>query len=201
MVSIRRISTDDPLYQQAVALREQVLLGPVGMDIAEYRRRAPGVEERAEHFVAVLDHPTGPRVIGCAGLVVEEKAGADPGGADRAAEAPTSEQVGGTGRGKLIQMAVDPQRQGEGVGRRLLAAVEARALGELGLEGLYCHAQETAVGFYQRQGWVAEPGDFMEVGLPHRLMTLTGSPRPEPGVGRPGLDPEEPYGPQALAPQ
>src|SRR5690606_4306768 len=104
MVKIRRITTDDRLYPQAVALREQVLLNPIGMAVAAYRRHAPGVEERVEHFVAILDHPTGPRVIGCAGLLVDE-----PGG-------------GAGPRAKLIQMAVDPQRQGEGVGRRLLAA-------------------------------------------------------------------------------
>jgi GNAT superfamily N-acetyltransferase len=200
MVSIQRITTNDPLYRQAVALREQVLLGPVGMDIDGYRRHAPGIEERVEHFVAILDRPAGPLVIGCAGLLVEDEvADEDAGGeasevTDRAArtEAPTSKQVGGTGRGKLIQMAVDPQRQGEGVGRRLLAAVEARAIGELGLAGLYCHAQHTAVGFYQRQGWVAEPGEFTEVGIPHQLMTLAGSPKPGP---------EERPGPQALMPQ
>lgn len=200
MVTIRRITTDDPLYPQAVALREQVLLGPIGMDIAGYRRHAPGVEERVEHFVAILDHPTGPRVIGCAGLLVEELARSTaPGGPG---EGPGEGMAPGAGegaeghqaarRGKLIQMAVDPQRQGEGVGRRLLAAVEARAIGELGLAGLYCHAQQTAVGFYERQGWIAEPGEFEEVGIPHRLMTLAGSPKPGP---------EESSGPQALAPQ
>lgn len=173
MVTIRRITTEDGLYEQAVALREQVLLGPIGMDIAGYRRHAPGVEERVEHFVAILDHPTGPRVVGCAGLLV------DAGG-------------GSAARAKLIQMAVDPQRQGEGIGRRLLAAVEARAIGELGLPGLYCHAQESAVGFYERLGWGVEGAPFEEVGIPHRVMSLAGSPKPGP---------EAPSGPQALTPQ
>src|SRR5690606_16463660 len=159
MVKIRRITTDDRLYPQAVALREQVLLNPIGMDVAAYRRHAPGVEERVEQFVAILDLPAGPRVIGSAGLLVDDQ-----------------EHAAGP-RAKLIQMAVDPQRQGEGIGRRLLAAVEARAIGELGLPGLYCHAQQSAVGFYQRHGWGIEGDEFMEVGIPHRLMTLAGSPK------------------------
>lgn len=177
MVRIRRIAMDDPLYPAAVALREQTLLRPIGMDIAGYRLHCPGVEERAEHFIAILDHPTGPKVIGCAGLLVEDGEGAEDAGA---------------ARGKLVQMAVDPQRQGEGVGRRLLAAVEARAIGELGLGSLYCHAQITAVGFYERLGWRKDSDEFEEVGIPHFIMTMAGSPKPAAG---------EPAGPEEFAAQ
>lgn len=151
MIEIRRITTDDPLYEQECRLREDVLLAPIGLDIDGFRRSYEGVDESAEHFVAILDHPKGPRVVGCALLLVDE---ADP------------------GLGKLVQMAIDRQRQGEGIGRRLLATIESRAFGELGLDRLFCHAQTTAIGFYEALGWAPDSDEFTEAGIIHRRMML-----------------------------
>ncbi len=80
------------------------------------------------------------------------------------------------GFGKLMQMAVDPQRQGEGIGRRIVIEVESEAFGDLGLEGLFCHAQLSAVSFYERLGWAAEGEEFEEAGIPHRKMVITRPP-------------------------
>lgn len=151
MVDIRRITTEDPLYGQECALRELVLLGPIGYDMARFRSEFAGLEEKFEHFVAVVRHSTGPRVIGCATLL--------PG-------------YPGVGVGKLMQMAVDPQRQGEGIGRRLVVAVESRAFGELGLGELFCHAQLPAIGFYDALGWDVDSEEFTEAGIAHRRMRL-----------------------------
>jgi len=151
VVKVQRITLDDPLYAQECALREAALLGPVGLDLTRFKAEFPGLEERFEHFVAVFDHPNGPRVVGCALLLADYP---DP------------------GRGKLMQMAVDPQRQGEGIGQRLVAAVESRAFGDLGLRELFCHAREPALGFYERVGWRVDSDAFEEVGIPHRRMVL-----------------------------
>lgn len=151
MVRIKRIHTLDPLYQQEVALREQVLLKPLGLDIRKFRELFPGYEDRFEHFVAVFDHPSGERVIGCALLLPEYP---EP------------------GTGKLMQMAIDPQRQGEGLGRRLVVEVESRAFGELGHRELFCHAQRGAKGFYEKLGWERDGEDFEEAGIPHVKMCL-----------------------------
>ncbi len=151
MADIRRITTADPLYPQECALREQVLLGPIGYDMARFRREFSGMEEKFEHFVAVVRHASGPRVIGCATLLPAYPA---------------------AGTGKLMQMAVDPQRQGEGLGRRLVVAVESRAFGELGLTELFCHAQLPAIGFYDALGWETVSDEFTEAGVPHRKMRL-----------------------------
>ncbi|MEO1007708.1 MAG: GNAT family N-acetyltransferase [Planctomycetota bacterium] len=159
MIEIRRIATDDPVYRTEVALREAVLLGPIGYDLARFEREYPGVEDRFEHYVAVFEHPSGPRAIGCALLLIDEEART----------------------GKLMQMAVDPQRQGEGLGRRLVVAIEARAFGELGLETLYCHAQETAIGFYEKLGWAGEGPRFMEAGIEHLKMVVQAPPEPADG--------------------
>ena len=150
MIQIRRISpeTDAELYAQECALREDVLLRSVGLTMETFRRHFP-YEDLFEHYVAVFDHPNGATVVGCATLLPE---------AD--------------GRAKLMQMAVHPQRQGEGIGRKLVAAIERRALGELGIRELYCHAQEQACGFYAQLGWQVDSDVFEEVGIRHRRMSV-----------------------------
>lgn len=166
VIRIARITPASELYPGEVALREAVLLEPIGYDMDRFRAAYPGVEERAEHFVAVLEHTGGPRVVGCALLL--------PPGAGKEAD--------GGGLAKLMQMAVDPQRQGEGIGRRLVVAAEARAFGELGLVGLYCHAQDRAIGFYEKLGWRGEGEDFVEADVPHRKMVVHAPPKPPEGV-------------------
>jgi predicted GNAT family N-acyltransferase len=151
VIRIRRITTSDPLYPQERALREEVLLGPIGFDMSRFEAEFPGVEERFEHFVAVFDHPSGPRVVGCAALLI------DP---DR------------PGTARLMQMAVDLQRQGEGIGRRLVVAAESRAFGELGLKSLYCHAQRPMTAFYRSLGWHEDGAEFVEAGIPHQRMVF-----------------------------
>ncbi|MFI4917571.1 MAG: GNAT family N-acetyltransferase [Phycisphaerales bacterium JB060] len=161
MITIQRITPRSPLYQSAVALRQSVLLEPIGYTHEKFTTQYPRVDERAEHFVAVMDHPTGPRVVGCLLLLTDEKP-----------------SEGGQTQAKVMQMAVDPQRQGEGLGRRLVVAAEARAFGELGLSRLYCHAQDRAIGFYEKLGWTPEGEPFTEAGIGHRKMVLQAPPQP-----------------------
>jgi len=152
MLRVARIDTSHRLYPQECDLRERVLLRAVGLDMDGFRAGWPGIEEQSDHFVAVTPQHRGGTpidvVVGCAMLIPAD--------------------------GKLMQMAVDPQRQGEGIGRMLVAAVEARAFGELGITRLYCHARDVAVGFYQRLGWRVEGDEFTEVGVPHHKMVLDG---------------------------
>lgn len=152
MIDYRTITTDDPLYGQLCDLRESVLLRPLGKDMPWFRRHYPQVDDRAEFFAAVTEHPSGPRVIGCVLLIPDYPE---------------------TGVGKLMQMAVDPQRQGEGIGRRLVIELESRAFGELGLREVFCHAQNTAIGFYDRLGWRTDPEEFEEAGIPHHRMWIS----------------------------
>ena len=151
LITIRRIELADPLYTSERALRERVLFKPLGLSMARFEAEFPGVEQRYEHFVAVMDHPTGPLVIGCAGLLVGEP---------------------GPNEGRLLQMAVDPQRQGEGIGRRLVVAIESRAFGVKDLRRLSCHAREPVAAFYRGLGWHNQGAPFDEIGIPHRLLVL-----------------------------
>lgn len=151
MVEIKRIDSDHPLYAQEVDLRRRVLLEPIGLSVERYLAEHAEAESRAEHFVGVIDHPSGARVVACGCLIAGE----------------SSPEVG-----KLTQMAVDPQRQGEGVGRQLVVELERRAFGELDLTRLYCHAQLAAIGFYERLGWEIEGEEFQEEGIAHKKMVI-----------------------------
>jgi predicted GNAT family N-acyltransferase len=81
----------------------------------------------------------------------------------------------GTGRiladGKIGRMAVLRQFRGQGVGEVLLAALlnVARARG---LAEAWCHAQQSAFGFYEKAGFAGEGPLFQEAGITHQLMRL-----------------------------
>lgn len=158
MVRIRHISMSDPLYTQEKALRTAILLEPIGYSFKDYLDMAPGREEQCEHFVAIVDHPTGDRVVGTATLYISEN---DQG-----------EKIG-----KVQQVCVDKQRQGEGIGRKLMISIEARGFGELGLTNLYCHAQLTAMPFYEHLGWSSDDTVFLEAGIEHKKMFIA-APKP-----------------------
>lgn len=151
MARVRRIAVTDPLYAQECALREEVLLGPIGYDLSRFKQEFPGLEDRFEHFVATVMIGGAERVIGVAALIPNEP---------------------GTASGRITQMAVNLQRQGEGIGRRLVVAVESRAFGELGLKTLICHVPLTALGFFKSLGWEVEGDQFIEAGVPHRRAVL-----------------------------
>lgn len=154
MIQIKRINPDHPLYTQETALRERVLLSKAGFDFASFASAYP-YEDQAEHFVAITidSHAGDPveRVLGTALLI------------------PNHPEAG---TGKVTQVAVDAQRQGEGIGRRLMVTIESRAFGELGLTEVYCHAQNTAMPFYTRVGWATDGDEFVEAGIPHHRMFI-----------------------------
>lgn len=74
-----------------------------------------------------------------------------------------------TADGKIGRMAVLPQWRQQGVGRSLLHALLDKARG-LGLSQVSAHAQVTALGFYEKQGFVRQGEIFMEAGIPHQLI-------------------------------
>jgi len=158
VLRVQHISIEHPLYSQEIALRTAVLLAPIGYDIEDYKAMAPGREEQCEHFVATVLHPSGERVVGTATLFIDQ----DHPNADI---------------GKVQQVCVDKQLQGEGIGQKLMIAIEARSFGELGLSNLYCHAQLSAMPFYKKLGWNADGEEFDEAGIKHRKMFIS-APKP-----------------------
>ncbi|TNF33253.1 MAG: GNAT family N-acetyltransferase [Deltaproteobacteria bacterium] len=71
--------------------------------------------------------------------------------------------------GQLMQMAVDPSLQGQGVGRALVAEVERRVAAD-GVREITLHARQVALGFYERLGYAVYGEPYTEVGIPHRHM-------------------------------
>jgi GNAT superfamily N-acetyltransferase len=70
---------------------------------------------------------------------------------------------------KMRQVAVEPDLQGKGIGRKLVAFAEDFAR-SLGAERMTLHARETAVPFYLAQGYSVVGDRFDEVGIPHFRM-------------------------------
>jgi len=71
--------------------------------------------------------------------------------------------------GRMLQMAISPYHQKEGIGSKLVELLEKRLRTE-GFCDVYLHARDYAVPFYERLGYTIEGEPFTEVGLRHRLM-------------------------------
>lgn len=73
---------------------------------------------------------------------------------------------------RLRGMAIDPQYQGQGFGRQLLAYLlpEAR---NAGANTVWCNARTSAIGFYTRLGFLQKSEEFEVVDLgPHVIMQI-----------------------------
>lgn len=79
----------------------------------------------------------------------------------------------GTGRllpdGHIGRMAVLKPSRGAGVGGAILEGLMAKAA-ELGYGDLILNAQTAAIPFYARYGFLPEGTEFVEAGIPHRVM-------------------------------
>ena len=126
-------------YEMALGLRQRVLRDPLGVQWTEEERRAELLDR---HFVRW----DAGRVVAC--VVVRGL---------------------GNGGGKIRQMAVEPERQEEGLGRELLEYVEAQLRDE-GVGRFELNAREHARGFYEKLGYTVVGELFLEVGIPHWKM-------------------------------
>ena len=135
--------SSEPELEALYDLRWRVLREPLGL--------ARGTEQIAADFDPHAVHlgafDTESRLAGCASLIPSE---------------------GGL---QLRAMAVDPARQGMGVGAAVLT-LAAEVARERGVS-LWCEARAHAVGFYERNGWAVESElfDVPRIG-PHYRMRL-----------------------------
>lgn len=72
-------------------------------------------------------------------------------------------------RGKLGRVAVLKAERGQGIGVALTTALHSLASGA-SLEAVWCHAQLSAVPFYERLGYRSEGGVFREAGIDHLVL-------------------------------
>jgi len=142
----RAAGPDGDLYRAACELRESVLLRAVGMTFDEYVARY-GDENASRHLVALAPGETA--IVAGVSLL-------RPGYPD-------------ANTGKVMQVAVAEALRGSGIGRALMSAAAERAR-TFGLTRIMCHAQQTAVPFYERVGWRAEGEPFHEAGIAHQRM-------------------------------
>jgi predicted GNAT family N-acyltransferase len=73
------------------------------------------------------------------------------------------------GVGVIGRMATDPAARGRGHGAAVLAELHRQAE-RLGLPATELHAQVTARGFYERAGYTAVGGEYLEAGIRHVTM-------------------------------
>jgi ribosomal protein S18 acetylase RimI-like enzyme len=95
--------------------------------------------------------------------------------ADEAAEMPVALAVGmlqptSVHQGQIRFMAVAAHAAGQGLGRQVVAYLEAQAH-TAGLTEVMLHSREAAVGFYEKLGYaVVEPSHLLFGVIPHFLM-------------------------------
>lgn len=82
----------------------------------------------------------------------------------------------GTGRlmldGRIGRMAVLKDYRGIGVGLAILKSLVQIAQ-DKHLPNIHLHSQCSAIGFYEKLGFIAEGEIFMDAGIEHRNMKLT----------------------------
>lgn len=70
---------------------------------------------------------------------------------------------------RLRQMAVRKNQQGKGIGHSMMLFAETLAR-DKGYKKLMMHARDTAIGFYEKQGYKLKGEQFIEVSIPHHVM-------------------------------
>ena len=141
-INILRIDMEDPLYQQERLLRNRILLRPIGIPDFGWEH----LDGSSWHFVALSEN----RVIGCVVLVRLE---------------PQARKT------QLIQMAVETEMQGKGIGRELVRELISFAR-ETGVEEIQVHAREGVTAFYEKIGFEITGEPFDEAGIMHRHMIM-----------------------------
>jgi predicted GNAT family N-acyltransferase len=142
MISIRLIDTKNALYQMERELRNKILLRPIGILDHAWEMH----DEKAWHFVAV----EGNDVIGCVVLVPLDS---------------------GQTKTQLMQMAVETNQQGKGIGKLLVNELLSFCKSK-GIEEVVCHSRENAIAFYLNLGFEIYDEPFVEVGIKHSHMRI-----------------------------
>jgi ribosomal protein S18 acetylase RimI-like enzyme len=70
---------------------------------------------------------------------------------------------------RLRGMATDPDARGAGNGKAVLSLAYDIARAD-GAEIIWCHARDSAIGFYERDNWIGSGEPFDEIGIAHLLM-------------------------------
>ena len=141
-VDIRVVTTDAEL-NACIDLRRSVFVEEQGVP---EDRELDGLDGEATHLLAWDGYPVGTARI--REYVPDE-------GDERVA--------------KVERVAVEASRRGDGIGRALMAHVEAYAA-ETGYDRVRLDAQVPVVAFYERLDYTVTSEEFEDAGIPHRTM-------------------------------
>jgi hypothetical protein len=139
-MKVREIIFGTDEFREECELRHRVLRAPLGLNLYDQNLDA---EKDQVHFGLFDDNE---KLVACVIVIALS-----------------------TTQAKLRQMAVAPEQQRRGRGRKLIQNVESTLLAR-GVTTLSLHARKTAVGFYEGLGYVTYGETFIEVGLPHMAM-------------------------------
>jgi predicted GNAT family N-acyltransferase len=128
-----------PLQIASIALRRKVLRIPLGLD---FTQQELDEEHHQIHVACVSDH----QVLGI--LLLK----------------PINAHII-----KMRQVAVEPNQQGQGIGKKMVSFSEQWAK-ENGYKTIELNARKTAVPFYLNLAYEIEGSEFEEVGIPHSRM-------------------------------
>lgn len=142
MISIQLIDTKNDLYQLERELRNKILLRPIGIPDHAWEMH----DEKSWHFVAIEND----NVIGCVVLV------------------PLNQEQTKT---QLMQMAVETNQQGKGIGKLLVNELLAFSKSKR-IKEVVCHSRDNAVPFYLSLGFEIYDDPFVEVGIHHYHMKI-----------------------------
>ncbi len=142
MISIQLIDSKNDLYQLERELRNKILLRPIGIPDHAWEMH----DEKSWHFVAIEND----NVIGCVVLVPLDQ-----------------EQT----KTQLMQMAVETNQQGKGIGKLLVNELLAFSKSK-GVKEVVCHSRDNAVPFYLNLGFEIFDDPFVEVGIQHYHMKI-----------------------------
>ncbi len=146
MTVFRTIAVGSPDYGRELALRDAVLRKPLGLSLGPVDLE----KEQGEYHFGLFDE---------AGVLLACAIGSPL----SATEA------------RIRQVAVAADRQGRGLGRRLMLEAEA-ALAAKGFTRLELHARVSVEGFYRKLGYAPVGQEFLEVSLPHIAMVKSVKP-------------------------
>lgn len=70
---------------------------------------------------------------------------------------------------RMRYVAIKGNIQGSGIGSKMLMFFEDQAR-DMGFQSIYCHARDTAINFYTKNGYITEGDIFEQVTIPHIKM-------------------------------
>lgn len=129
-----------PEYDECLALRNEVLRKPLGLEFSPEQ-----IEKEWDQTCLAASDESG-RIVACLLL-----------------------QTLDAHHVKMRQVAVAPDWQSKGIGSQLVKASEQWARRH-SFQVMELHARDTAVVFYSKLGYDAEGESFYEVGIPHLRM-------------------------------